>query len=282
MKVGLVLDSKTPMNYHVREIRSLLKSNHTINLILIDEDNDNDDWWKKNALMKGIKFIKHIFKGNFMVLIFLERMVANIINPDSTAKKEFIQQTRRVRLFEEFPSLQNVESIYFTPKKVSKLKYDFPQEIMHKIDAKCDVITLLGFNRILTGKIINRPKYGVLSFHGADINKYRGRPAQFFEWLNNESEVGMTLQKLSDELDGGGIVSLRHADITDAKSWEEVRVRCLSLRDDMLVEGLDKLEEGKKPVEPKPAKLSYKREAHRLNNVIRCIKKNIEKRYFTN
>lgn len=281
MKVCLVLDSESPMHYHVREIKSLINSKHEISLVLIDKKNDKEDWRKKSLLLQAIDFAKHLLKGNFMVLIFWERLVAKWIHPKSTVHEKFKEQAKREHIFEKYPDLGKREVIPFKPQKVSRLKYDFPESIIQKIKKKCDVVALLGFNKILTGKILNTPEYGVLSFHGADINKYRGRPGQFFEWINDEKRVGMTLQRLGDELDGGEIVVLRHADIRDAKSWEEVRVRCMGLRGDMLAEGLDKLEKGYKPLSPDPAKLSYEKEGHELKNVFKCIKKNITKRYFT-
>lgn len=282
MKVCLVLDSEFMIYDHYREVESLLNEEFEIPLLLIDETTEVDDWMDYPPLRKFGVFLKNLFQGNFMVFIFLERMIANYLKPKSTVSREYKTFTRRMNVIEHLPELNKNEMVRFKPEKVTGLRYDFPVEIIEKIKQTCDVVVLLGFNRILTGKILHAASFGVMSFHGADINKYRGRPGQFFEWINNEKQVGVTLQKLNESLDGGKILLLRHADITDAKSWEEVRVRSMRLRGNMVSEGLKKLEKEQDAlVDPEHANVSHKRDGHKFTNVMRCIIKNVKCRYFT-
>ena len=35
--------------------------------------------------------------------------------------------------------------------------------------------------------MLNLVKNGILSFHTADTNQYKGRPSGFYEYLNNEN-----------------------------------------------------------------------------------------------
>lgn len=48
-----------------------------------------------------------------------------------------------------------------------------------------------------------RAKYGVLSFHHGDPTAFRGRPAGFYELIQNANEVGAVVQELSNQLDAG-------------------------------------------------------------------------------
>jgi hypothetical protein len=46
----------------------------------------------------------------------------------------------------------------------------------------------------------------ILSFHHGDPERYRGRPAGFYEVYNNDKAVGVVVQKLSNKLDAGKIL----------------------------------------------------------------------------
>lgn len=69
-----------------------------------------------------------------------------------------------------------------------------------------DVIIRLG-KGIQRGKILRICKYGILSIHNDDNRVVRGGPACFWETLWSKSSVGYIIQKLTDELDGGDVIS---------------------------------------------------------------------------
>ena len=69
-----------------------------------------------------------------------------------------------------------------------------------------DVVLKFGMNLLRNPQ--NLPsKFGVLSFHHGDPKKFRGRPAGFYEIKFNETEIGVIVQKLTNSLDGGEVVS---------------------------------------------------------------------------
>ena len=45
----------------------------------------------------------------------------------------------------------------------------------------------------------------ILSFHHGNPSKYRGRPAGFYEILNDEKNVGTIVQNVTNKLDAGKI-----------------------------------------------------------------------------
>jgi hypothetical protein len=82
-----------------------------------------------------------------------------------------------------------------------------PQGIREWLDTSTpDVILKFGMNLLSDPQ--NLPsKFGVLSFHHGNPTKYRGRPAGFYEILFKEDEIGVIVQRLTNSLDGGEIVS---------------------------------------------------------------------------
>jgi len=72
--------------------------------------------------------------------------------------------------------------------------------------AGIDVAVRFGF-RILRGEILNSTKYGVWSYHHGDSHVNRGGPPGFWEVMGRWPVTGATLQILSEQLDGGQIIS---------------------------------------------------------------------------
>ena len=82
-----------------------------------------------------------------------------------------------------------------------------PEDLINEINLrKFDIIIKFGMNLLIVPKNLEA-KYGIVSYHHGDPTKYRGRPAGFYEVLNNEDSVGVIVQRLSNKLDGGDIYS---------------------------------------------------------------------------
>ena len=145
----------------------------------------------------------------------------------------------------------------------------------------CDVLLLFGYNRILHKDFLKLTKFGILSFHTADITKYRGRPAAFFEFVNDEKEGGLSLQILAEKIDGGIVLEKKNVLIEDCKSYDETLYKMMSLKNDLMISGIKKLEDNKtlKKLDITP-KLSLNSQSRHIINVFKCLKKTIVKRYF--
>jgi methionyl-tRNA formyltransferase len=68
-----------------------------------------------------------------------------------------------------------------------------------------DVMLRFGF-RIIRGPILETARYGVWSFHHGDNREYRGTPPMFWEMYEGNPVCGVTLQILTDQLDGGKVI----------------------------------------------------------------------------
>lgn len=108
------------------------------------------------------------------------------------------------------------------PQSADGVWNTLPDEVVATISAETDVLIRDAFG-LLKGDVLTATEYGVWSFHGGDIRKYRGKPAGFWEFMNDEPEVGVTLQRINETLDGGEIVAFKTVDITDAYTWQEVK-----------------------------------------------------------
>jgi len=84
-------------------------------------------------------------------------------------------------------------------------RYDdyFSEDDIKRIEAyQLDVLIRFGF-RILKGKILTAAKHGIWSYHHGDNRVNRGGPAGIWEVFRDMPETGVTLQRLTERLDGG-------------------------------------------------------------------------------
>lgn len=304
--VCLVVDQKLPKCIH-EELSSLIDSRYNISLVLIERSSSIEaekpsyeqkssffetiksairNWLSKESkiwrVLSGYRHIaSRIKKGEFGVLIGVERKIASYLKPETSFVEKWNRLTQYVDVIEENKEISKSEVTWFKPKQVGDVTYDFPEWVLEKIEESCDVVILLGFNKILKGDILSAAPHGVLSLHGGDIRKYRGRPGQFFQWINDEKKVGYTLQRLNESLDGGELIACKHVNISDAKSWREVQCRLVSSYGDLVVKSLDQINSPEfEPEVPELGSLTYAEEGHKFANVFSCLKRNLKKRYF--
>lgn len=125
-----------------------------------------------------------------------------------------------------------------------------PDEVVERVGPEIDVAIRFGFG-ILKGAFLDAPEHGVLSFHHGDLRRYRGQPAGFWEFVDGRSTAGVTLQRITETLDGGSVVAYRAVDIADAHTWQEVERRLFATSEDMLVEGIENVvDPGFEPWQP--------------------------------
>ena len=110
------------------------------------------------------------------------------------------------------------------------LYLSFPHDDIEKLgNANLDCIVRCG-SGVLKGKILNLPKHGVLSFHYGDNRVYRGSLGGFWEVLNNHPTTGFVIQRLNEEIGGGGVLvrgnlmtqavwTLNHAALLQKANW---------------------------------------------------------------
>lgn len=111
-----------------------------------------------------------------------------------------------------------------TPERTDELWATLPEPIVGRLAAETDVVIRFGFG-LLTGRILNAPEYGVLSFHYSDIRDYRGRIGGLWEFIGDDSKAGVTLQQLTDRIDGGRIVALEQVPIEATNTYQDLKHR---------------------------------------------------------
>lgn len=121
-------------------------------------------------------------------------------------------QKRFFRFEDDALSRKNISDLIKIPEIVVRTKQtkfsDYISEVdIEKIKAyNLDVLIRFGF-RILRGDILNIARCGVWSYHHGNNLTNRGGPAGFWEVYEKRDETGVVLQRLTEDLDGGIVLS---------------------------------------------------------------------------
>lgn len=142
----------------------------------------------------------------------------------------------------DVPGAAEAERVTCEPEPASDFGNVLPDDVVERVGPEIDVAVRIGFG-ILKGEILDTPEHGVLSFHHGDLRRYRGMPAGFWEFVNDESVAGVTLQRITETLDGGSIVAYRDVDVADAHTWQELERRLFRTSEGMLAEGVENLQD---------------------------------------
>lgn len=118
---------------------------------------------------------------------------------------------------------------------------ELPEDVVSEIAERCDVVVRFGFG-LVRGSVLTAPEYGVLSFHPADIRKYRGMgPPPIF--YHGRDRAGSTLQRLDESIDGGEIVAYDEVSLEDCYTLWDVFDELATLQVRLLSEGIANLRE---------------------------------------
>ncbi len=123
-----------------------------------------------------------------------------------------------------------------------------PDDAVAEIERRCDVVLRFGFG-LIKGDVLTAPEHGVLSVHGSDIRRYRGMGPKL-SFLNDDETVTVTLQRLTEEIDGGSIVSMSSADVPENATLDEVGGLVYRLCTEVFADGVRKLQNGGDPWRP--------------------------------
>ena len=98
------------------------------------------------------------------------------------------------------------EIMVVTPQSTRLSDTILPPDVDRLRGYQLDLMLRLGF-RILRGPVLGAARDGVWSFHHGDNRTNRGGPEGVWEVLEDRLESGITLQRLTEELDGGEVLA---------------------------------------------------------------------------
>ncbi|RQV94223.1 methionyl-tRNA formyltransferase [bacterium] len=105
--------------------------------------------------------------------------------------------------------------------------------------------------RILPRELFSIPRFGSLNIHPSLLPRGRGPAPIQWTLLRGETETGITIIQLTEQIDGGGILMQERAAVNDEDCFGDLHDRFAKRGAELIVDVLDKLERGEviRPIE---------------------------------
>ena len=149
-----------------------------------------------------------------------------------------------------------------TPVKELALRLGLPvfqpervrhSDALQKIaDWKPDLIVVAAYGQILPKALLEIPPFGCVNVHASLLPKYRGAAPIQWAILNGDASTGVTIMKMDEGLDTGGMLSIASTPIEPMDNAQTVHDRLARLGADLLLPTLSDYLDGKIAVQPQP------------------------------
>lgn len=160
-------------------------------------------------------------------------IIGVITAPDKPAGRG--QQLKKSEV-KEYAESQNLTILQPTNLK----NEDFLEELRA---LKADLQVVVAF-RMLPEVVWNMPALGSINVHGSLLPNYRGAAPIHWAVINGEAETGVSTFFLKHEIDTGNIIGQKRTPVGEDETTGEVYYRLMHLGAELLLETLEKIEEG--------------------------------------
>lgn len=115
---------------------------------------------------------------------------------------------------------------------------------------KLEIGIVVAYGKIIPAEIINLFPRGILNIHPSLLPKYRGPSPIQHALLNGDTETGVTIIKIDDQVDHGGIVNSEKWVVDSSVKYEELEKELAKLGAELLIKTLPEYLAGK--IKPRP------------------------------
>lgn len=107
-----------------------------------------------------------------------------------------------------------------------------------------ELIVVVAYGKILPKELIEIPKYGVINVHSSILPKYRGAAPIHNAIINGDSETGVTIMYIAEELDAGDVIKIKKTPIYEEDTLETLHDRLALIGAEALSEVIKNMENG--------------------------------------
>ena len=107
-----------------------------------------------------------------------------------------------------------------------------------------DIFVVAAYGQILPERVLNISKHGSINVHASLLPKYRGAAPIQWSIANGESVTGVTIMQMDKGLDTGDMLLKTEVEITETETGETLHDKLAIAGADVLLETLNKIENG--------------------------------------
>lgn len=192
--------------------------------------------------------------GYVCSLFLIMGLIAFTRNSYKTVKHKLIKRlSKKIKFFQD-PSISGFARRSGLRTWVIKTpnNKDFLNEIR---ELDIDIIINQSQN-ILKGELLSIPKIGTLNRHNALLPKNRGRLTPFWVLYKGETETGVSIHFVTEELDAGEIIVQEKYSVTPKDNFNTLVKKNYSIASKAMLKAINILETGETNFIPNPKELA--------------------------
>ena len=184
-----------------------------------------------------------------------------------------------------------------TPVKKTAMDYNIPvfqpdklKNNMEFIDSlkrlNPDIFVVVAYGKILPKEIIELPKFKTINVHASLLPEYRGSAPIHRAIMDGKDKTGVCIMEIVEELDAGDVFACKETEIKDTDDIITLHDRLARLGAELLINVLNKIEEGKidkvpqehskstyaRPIKKEEGKIDWSKSARNIFNQVRALK----------
>lgn len=175
----------------------------------------------------AVPVLEALVKGNYEIAIV-------ITQPDKPTGRKQALSPPPVKVFAKQNNIKILQ-----PKT---LKNDEIFEIFKLLNPDICVVTAYG--KIIPKRFLELPNYGFINVHPSLLPKYRGPSPIQTAILNGETETGVTIMAVDEEIDHGPILASEKFKVGNEKFYPEIEKGLAKLGAELLIKTLPKYTNG--------------------------------------
>ena len=156
-----------------------------------------------------------------------------------------------------------------TPLKAAALRMGLPVYQPPTVNEPCaverlrgarpDVGVVVAYGEVLKREVLSVPREGFLNLHASLLPKYRGAAPINWAIIQGETETGVTVQRMTPELDAGAILAQQSVTIGEDDTAGDLHDRLCERGTELLLDVVQRLSRGEALHErpQDPAQMSY-------------------------
>lgn len=176
--------------------------------------------------------LKSIDKAGFNIL----GVVTNPDKPKGRGMKMVSSPVKEYALEKNIPVYQPIK-VRNNPEFIEEVRKMNP-----------DVICVVAYGKILPEELLKIPKLGCINVHGSLLPKYRGAAPIQWAVINGDKKTGITTMYMDVGMDTGDMILKKEVDIGGNETTGELWDRLAKIGGELLVETLNKIEDGTAPM----------------------------------
>ena len=136
------------------------------------------------------------------------------------------------------------ENLKLTVRNPVNLNSEEEFEFIKKLSP--DIIIVVAYGQIIAKKFLNLPKEGFINIHASLLPKWRGAAPIQRSIMNSDTETGISIMKIVENLDAGPVIKKIQVKIDEFTTAEELSKKLSRKSSESIIEVLDNIFNEKK------------------------------------